>query len=534
MAVEVTFIKPRGHRSRTKDCTNEYDDIEEEVKKEVNNFKNQKEDDADFDKKCQSLRDYLNDYNQNNEQCFVSSLSTYYTNLKNSIEEPLQRCPNPPKEQVELDPEEIKRMSQGQLSQQGSELENPEQKASELEKKTEAAAHCKVKPCNTENLVREGLQDGRAPRNEETAAGHSQEVGSLNQKLQLGDAQPGHKGHSSSAHDPVDATSVGETKLTDAPSDKVQTQLGTPLQGGIKGNSDPNSHSDADGLPKVPVLSTDSSGASNDAPGHLEPSTPLYISAEAPSGETDHITHTTEATVTGPSSTKTTGKESQDKEAASAASLSLDGMSSHSGQSLLSKSMTPTTQSETQPQLQANGEHLLSEGDLSRNVHTRDQSNQAEVDKTLAQLLPSTGLLHDRSLESPRQFVHTSHILNNSFVGHTLNNGGILHEGTDSGGKDLVADGKDSTALYPVFGEILIKTFIVIASVIFAIILLLILLVKYTPLGKVFSEKKKKKQKGIQEVLDDMMYSSTFPEEKQMYLSYGHQEHSGYEDVYGN
>ncbi|SBS93261.1 PIR Superfamily Protein [Plasmodium ovale curtisi] len=496
MSVEVSFLKSERRRSRTEDCNKEYGDIEEEVKNEVDIFKKKKEDDVDFNEKCQTLRDYLNDYNKNNEKCFVSALSPFYEELKNYIEEALDICPNPPKKQVELDPEEIKRMSQDQLGQQGSELENPEQKALGLGKKIEAAAHCKDKPCDTENLVREGLpdtretrEDGITPRNEETATENSQDVGSLNQILQPGHAQPGHKGHSSSAHDPVDNTSIGETNLADSPSDQMQAQLNTHLQGDLRVNSDQNSQSGVDGLPKGPVLSTDSTGASVEAPDPLESSTHFNTVVETPSRETNHVTRTTEARATGASSIETTRKESRDKESASnhpsqphaegasAASLSLGGMSSHSEQSLRSRSMTPVTQSEPQPQLQANGERSHAQGDLSHNGHTGVQRNN-------------------------------------------LNNGDNSHKGTESGGKDLVADGKESTTLHPVSGGISIKTYIIIAS--------------FTPLGRVFSKKKRKKRKEIREELDKMMYSSTISKEKQIYLPYGHPEHSEYEDPYEN
>ncbi|SBT01374.1 PIR Superfamily Protein [Plasmodium ovale curtisi] len=491
MSVEVTFLKSERRRSRTEDCVNEYGDIEEEVKNQVDIFKKKKEDDVDFNEKCQTLREYLNDYNKNNDKCFVSALSPLYKDLKNSIEETLHRCPNPPKEKVELDPEGIKQMSQDQLGQQVSELENPEQKASELGKKIEATAHCKDKPCDTENLVLEGFpdtretrEDGSTPRNEETATENSQDVGSLNQTL-----QPGNKGHSSSAHELVDNSSIGETNLADPPNDRMQAQLNTHLKGDLRVNSDPNSQSGEDGLPKDHALSTDSPGASVEAPDPLKSSTHLNTVAETPSRETHHITRTTEARATVASSIETTRKESQDKEAASNhpslpdaegasdASLSLGRMSSHSEQVSRSRSMTLVTQLEPQPQLQAKGEYSHAEGNLSHNGHTGVQRNN-------------------------------------------LNNGDNSHKGTESGGKDLVADGKESTTLHPVSGGISIKTYIIIAS--------------FTPLGRVFSKKKRKKRKEIREELDKMMYSSTISKEKQIYLPYGHPEHSEYEDPYEN
>ncbi|SBT73057.1 PIR protein [Plasmodium ovale] len=69
-----------------------------------------------------------------------------------------------------------------------------------------------------------------------------------------------------------------------------------------------------------------------------------------------------------------------------------------------------------------------------------------------------------------------------------------------------------------------LKMYVTIGLSIVGFLLLLILLFKFTPLGSRFNKNKKKKRREIQEELERMMYSPSYFNENNMYLSYAHLE----------
>ncbi|SBT47343.1 PIR Superfamily Protein [Plasmodium ovale wallikeri] len=101
-----------------------------------------------------------------------------------------------------------------------------------------------------------------------------------------------------------------------------------------------------------------------------------------------------------------------------------------------------------------------------------------------------------------------------------------------TGDGNITPQDENSSILDHDLGGITIKIYIIIGLSILGSILLLILFMKFTTLGRIFSKKKKNNKQDIQEELNRIMYSPSSLEEQNIYLPYDNSEYSQYDSQY--
>ncbi|SBS84770.1 PIR Superfamily Protein [Plasmodium ovale curtisi] len=544
MGIEVVFSStPQG-----KTCMDEYNDIDPDSERKVDDVNNTSEEDSEFVKKCKDLKQYLELFNAKYKRCFNGEAAALFLYNKELMNKALIRCTNYEERQALLELEkktqiiEANHLGEPHAEDNDSAEDEDSTKVTlTVEKKSEPGYEGKDATCKSKEIEDQKQQciDGThssVPESiiQQVTSESSQNLPLSNDSLSPNNGKPGSEAQSSGSLSPEDSLSDISTSGTPETEGTV-SQRDNSLRSIPVVDSKPNNPSDVSRLGKGNNFNTQVHDNSDlTAEPHKFPSDPEITVAEPRVDQVDQTGRTPQDGATGSLPTETSAKETSRV------------LSTHNeGTSPISAALPTRELAPTGSVLSAEGEsptaspvQHLSQSQLSNAKEEIPPQKQTSAQmENPAQILPlQEGCKHHKTTcsehikKSQRDVQNLNMHNHNSGEQNSLHNVGFSSKGTLSSEHHSVQGDAKSHTSHTVSQEIPIKTYIIIILVILAIILFTILLFKYACLRGYFSKKKKKKRQRIQEELDRIMYSPSIFDEKNMYLPYSRLENS-YNDI---
>ncbi|SBT33182.1 PIR Superfamily Protein [Plasmodium ovale wallikeri] len=234
MGIEVAY----SGQSQKKSCMDEYDDMNSDDDKKIDEVNETNEEDSTFSQKCKVLREYLASYNAKYSHCFKGDASSYFLFTINSIKVALKKCTEHEKRQAVLESEKEKQIITADDSGEPLVVDEDSSKAAlSVEKKSELLDKGKDETCESKQFEDqkqqciEGTHSSEPEsRNEEITSGSSQDVSLSNGSLSPNHGQPDNKAQSSASHSRADSLSDATT-LESPETGEIVPQLDNGLRG---------------------------------------------------------------------------------------------------------------------------------------------------------------------------------------------------------------------------------------------------------------------------------------------------------------
>ncbi|SBT55372.1 hypothetical protein POVWA2_073750 [Plasmodium ovale wallikeri] len=240
MGVEVAFTGD----SQRKSCMDEFDEIDPDDDKKIEDVNKTNEKDGTFLQKCHDLRIYLETYNAKYKHCFNGETASLFLSNRDLIYSALVRCTKYEERQAELKRGKEKQVATaGELGKHTAEEDSA--KLTLLgEQKSEAVAGCTNEKCKSKEMEnqkqpeREGMHKGEPKsRKEQETSVSLQELATVTNSLSTDQELLGNKAHSSGSHSQEDPTLIRSSNLDSPKSVEGVTQPDDSLQGTPATNS---------------------------------------------------------------------------------------------------------------------------------------------------------------------------------------------------------------------------------------------------------------------------------------------------------
>ncbi|SBS99182.1 PIR Superfamily Protein [Plasmodium ovale curtisi] len=552
MGVEVAFSRD----SQRKSCMDEFNDIDSNDDKKIEDVKQTDEEDGTFLQKCHDLRNYLETYNEKYKHCFKGEAAAFFLFNRDLIYKALVKCTNYEKRLTELELLKEKQVATAdELGEPNAEKEGSTKRTLLGEQTSEAVTDCKNTKCNSKEMEdqtqpeREGMHNGESEsRKEQETSVSLQELATVTKSLSNDQELLGNKAHSSGSHSQEDPTLIESSNLDSPKSVEGVTQPDDYLQG-----PDKPSHSSSTTLIQHPVDQVDEANP-NSKGSDADLLSSETSGKEITPGQSHHVAGLPSARSSLPDESVSSTGTPLTTSGVSSPGLSLPfGESSFFDETLSAVTPLPVKESPLDERI-SSSTHQLSDGvTLSASQHslasqqltTEGQSiseiqvsDQTESPVRILLLPHNCGpdkIPCDVHLKSSQQDLHNTNLTNHhSDKQSTFERRDTSEASIEPGENNLSKGGIKSSTSHAVSEGISIKTYIIIILVVLAIILLSILLLKYACLRGYFSKKRRKKRQRIQEELDRIMHSPSIFSENNMYLSYTCLENSYYNNANKN
>ncbi|SBT55431.1 PIR Superfamily Protein [Plasmodium ovale wallikeri] len=501
--VNVSFqITDDSEHNRKEKCFDLLADIQEALDKKIAKLNQTKNGDDQFVQICRELGEYLDSHDEGIKDCYEGQFTYIYEYIKSFFQHELAKSINyincidkltsEKKEEIKKDLEEEEEARKT--------AEAGRQVLTDPVKESPTKPECDNSPCDTEHSGNKAMDDGNQDnlgKDGEASAPHIQGSPELSESLDnlvsLNPKPP------ASEVDGVSDVSRQETTNNTVHAAgnhgvvETHSSSSVPLHGKINDGSDTIGDTHVQGLAE-----------GSDLHGYSPESKPTVLHAP-PGGEVS----------SGPPSSH--------------------GASSDSGHSLSSGISAPV------------GKHP--HGHLSLSEPSLTVGHLPYAEQQQSSLLESRALEQksDQELKSSKEQYqeqinyHGNSANNNSFNNNhstlretTLNGENYFNADTELAKMPLdVEDGDLSTSVQE--QEITsFKTYLTIILASLGVMLLSVLLIKFTSVGGYFRRKKNEKRQKMREELDRIMYTPSNLEEDNIYLSYSQPEYSSYYAEYDN
>ncbi|CAI7717819.1 PIR protein [Plasmodium vivax] len=548
--VEVYFEVPTG-RGKLDDngCIELFFDIEEEIKKKIGELEITQGENH-IHNKCQEIDQYLQKQKNSHNECFQDSFKIYVTDIEKEANALLsessvysQYCKS-----LTSKDEELTKLK-GKTVELGKEKGNPVPENLPAERSSQTTAHCKGKPCKGESSENQALSVANPTDSHEPSTGSAQITSRPSEGTAVIVDSP-------SAAPTASELGKGRSdtcKETSCPSKGLSSSDHSTTEGSESHLSTPSSKTNVLNIPNPTITSEDYIGDISNT--IFRKSLPHYTNAHCElnidKGSKDSDgnfttiklldcgTENAEYTIS-----KNNNYEDYDITANSQTSFQTDiplSSPSNEGDMQFQKVTSPERHHlsqgmKTTEQPQSYQPESLEEGKakVTQALNNRGASKRQEMpDKTIESFFQrhhnagthfqSLSTYNNENHDTLPTHVRTAQSYDTSYKEATQNGisaGYILNKDSYPRGEQGSIDIEDTELSTPL-EEPSLKMYTTIIAMILGGILFFALLSKFTPLGTLFSRKKKKKKKEIEKKLQRILSGEASIEERNVYMPYG-------------